>query len=248
MILMIDWGNTQLKFVKCDALSKQSLINGQSFCVDDLDTFDKQTKQQFKLILIASVRSQHQNAQLCTLLKPKSKQLFFAQTSSQACGVTCAYEKPDLLGIDRWLGILAVEEPLQAIGLISIGTAITLDIVSDKKHFGGHILPGRQLMFDSLFLTGQVRPDLTGVSQQLNQLGCSTSECVNLGVDASIYAYLTQIIQTMQKEHQVKQWVFTGGGGKFWADKLNNDGRRHIRFEALTVFIGLIKLYLNRQK
>ncbi len=247
MILMIDWGNTQLKFVKCDSLSKESLISGQSFCVDNLSAFDKQTQQQYDLILISSVRSQQENDELSSLLKNKSKQLFFAKTSSKACEISCAYESPEFLGIDRWLGVLAVEDESQSIGLISIGTAITLDVVSNKKHLGGHILPGRQLMFDSLFSTGQVRPEINSVSEDTYHLGCSTSECVNYGVDANIYAYLLSVMQSIKKQHQVDHWVFTGGGGKFWADKLKNEDVQ-ITFEPFVVTAGLIKLYLDNQK
>jgi len=247
MILLIDWGNTQLKFIKCDSLSKSSLDDGELFNVDNIEQLDLRTQQEFELILISSVRGLQENEQLCSLLKTKSQHLFFAKTSSKACEVSCAYDNPDLLGIDRWLGILAVESASQSVGLVSIGTAITLDVVSNKKHLGGHILPGRQLMFDSLFSTGQVRPELSGVSGQTSQLGCSTSECVNYAVDTAIYGYLFHVMQSMQKQHQVTQWVLTGGGGNFWANKLLNDDTQ-ISFEPLAVFNGLTKLYLDNQK
>jgi type III pantothenate kinase len=247
MILMIDWGNTQLKFIQCDSLLETDLIKGQLFCVDDLVAFEQQINQQFDLILISSVRSKQENDQLLSILKSKSKVVFFARTSSMACGVTCAYNDPLLLGIDRWLGVLGAEKSTKTIGLVSIGTAITLDLVNNKRHLGGHILPGRQLMLESLLSTGQVRPEINSVSEQAYLLGNSTSECVNYGVDAGIYAYLTCVMQSMQKQHQVDQWVFTGGGGKFWADKLNKRDLA-IAFEPLSVFIGLAKLYLDNQK
>ena len=138
MILMIDWGNTHLKFIKCFSLSEQDIINGQLICVDTLSDFDKQTKQQFDVILIASVRNEKDNEQLLVLLNDKSEHLFFATTSIEACHVSCAYEEPKLLGIDRWLGILAVESKDKSIGVVSIGTAITVDVVANKKHLGGH--------------------------------------------------------------------------------------------------------------
>jgi len=246
MILLIDWGNTQLKLLKCDSLSKQGVAEAKLITVDGLESLAGLIDERFEAILFSSVRNDRDNQQLSLLLENKSDNIFVAQTGKENCGVTCAYENPASLGIDRWLGILAVEKPSQSIGLISVGTAITLDVIEDKKHLGGHILPGKQLMINSLLSTGQVRPELNGLLGQSYLLGSSTSECVNYGVDACIESYLSCAMQSLHKTNGVKRWVFTGGGGNFWANRLANKAI-NIAFEPLIVFEGLVKLYLDNQ-
>ena len=244
MILMIDWGNTQLKILKCDLLTQESLVQGEQFRVDGVAQLVQLLDENYQHILVASVRNEQDNNQLRHLLQTKSASLFFAKTSPEACGVSCGYQNYQLLGVDRWLGLIAVASAEQTVGLISIGTAITLDIITDKQHMGGHIVPGRRLMFESLLNTGQVRP---AVSESLKfdvQLGHSTSDCVNFGIDAAINGYLQSIIESLESKYQIKHWVLTGGGGKYWYDQLKTTSA-HYSHNPFVVFIGLVKLYLK---
>ena len=56
-----------------------------------------------------------------------------------------AYEKPNMLGSDRWLAMIASYEKNRKKGfiLVDIGTAVTIDLVSNSGlHLGGVIFPG----------------------------------------------------------------------------------------------------------
>ena len=89
-----------------------------------------------------------------------SKQLFshydvaleFACVSKFAGGVTCGYDKPSRLGVDRWLAMVAAyNKHHQAVLVIDAGSAVTLDVVDQNGfHLGGYILPGTSLMVESL--------------------------------------------------------------------------------------------------
>lgn len=83
---------------------------------------------------------------------------------AEACGVRNAYLKPDLLGVDRWLGLIAARRASpRATCILNAGTAFTVDaLAADGRHLGGFILPGLQLMNDALVAYGAETGQPTG--------------------------------------------------------------------------------------
>jgi type III pantothenate kinase len=76
----------------------------------------------------------------------------FIRTTQQAMGVTNAYVNPEQLGVDRWAAMIAAHQMNpKACCVVDCGTATTVDVVeSNGQHMGGLIIPGNQLMADSL--------------------------------------------------------------------------------------------------
>jgi type III pantothenate kinase len=70
----------------------------------------------------------------------------------QACGVRNAYARPEMLGIDRWLSLIAARRASERPTCVfAAGTAFTVDALDgDGRHLGGFILPGLQLLDESL--------------------------------------------------------------------------------------------------
>ena len=69
------------------------------------------------------------------------------------CGVVNGYDRPALLGPDRWAALIAARRraPDEPVLVITVGTAVTIDALDDKGTFvGGLILPGFGLMLDAL--------------------------------------------------------------------------------------------------
>jgi type III pantothenate kinase len=76
----------------------------------------------------------------------------FVRSSSGAAGIRSAYPVPERLGVDRFLGLVAVHdlEPVPTV-LVSCGTALTLDVLTaEGLHLGGLIAPGPALMREAL--------------------------------------------------------------------------------------------------
>jgi type III pantothenate kinase len=73
-------------------------------------------------------------------------------SEAEAFGVRNAYAKPEMLGIDRWLALVAARRAsTRPTCLLNAGTAFTVDALdTDGRHLGGFILPGLQLLNDSL--------------------------------------------------------------------------------------------------
>jgi type III pantothenate kinase len=77
----------------------------------------------------------------------------FVATTAAAGGVRNAYPDARLLGVDRWLAVIAAYQRVRAACCVAdVGTAATLDGVSgDGQHLGGFIVPGPDLMMRSLW-------------------------------------------------------------------------------------------------
>lgn len=86
-------------------------------------------------------------------LQETGREATFVATARQAAGVRNAYSDPGLLGIDRWLAVIAAHREGQgACCVVDVGTAATIDAVTaDGQHLGGFIVPGPQLMMRSLW-------------------------------------------------------------------------------------------------
>jgi type III pantothenate kinase len=282
MILLIDWGNTRLKytFINSEVDSLGAFVeNEYVFNVDSTNTLDEFIKQlemrelsqktfqnlAVQKALIASVKSKDDNLKLQESLNEKGIESIFAKTTNEACGVTCGYDDPELLGVDRWLAVLAAYQRNITIGIIDIGSAITLDLVDGVGlHLGGHIVPGVKLLKESLSNTAKVKvlPNELSVNIHSQEsgtaalikpiLGHSTTECVNVGIESLIMGYLVQSILKANESFNVKRWIITGGDGSIWLEKLNKHNKGN-KIQELTlsydlVFQGLIKLFAEKLK
>ena len=79
-------------------------------------------------------------------------------TSAEAHAVRVAYDEPSRLGVDRFLALVGAHAKYPGPKLIvDAGTAITYDLLlADGCHLGGLILPGVQMMRDSLLAGTQI--------------------------------------------------------------------------------------------
>ncbi len=268
MYLLVDWGNTNLKFIKVAHLVQlnelpQDVIINRVNSVESFITYltnDTESKKIIKII-IASVRSQQDNRALLLELEKRNWSFYIAKTSQKACEVECAYKNPERLGVDRWLAIIAAFHQFKAIlakknetrniGIIDIGSAITLDVVSAQgQHLGGHILPSNKLLNDSLMNTANVKTELTVIKASDGfKLGQSTSECVAFATNYMILSYLINVINQSKSAYQVNHWLFTGGDSKQWYEELNRyfDNKVNIHYQPNLVLSGLAQLFLDKK-
>jgi len=262
MDLLIDWGNTQLKFVLVDSWCNSEITTEELHACDGdsslLEFLSSNNIEILDNILISSVKAEPENQELVSKLSAKTNNLYFAKTASQSCGVTCAYQEPEFLGVDRWLAVVAAHHLLlkddesaklqnAVVGVISIGTAITLDMVSQGQHLGGHILPGQRLMFESLKQTGRVRPDALKTDCATIALGRSTTECVEKGIRSLIEGYLKLAMEEFEGQHPISHWLIHGGGGKDWF-KLLKSSFPKLEHKPSLIFDGLILMYREQSK
>ena len=241
MILLLDVGNTRLKFAcwnrENNVLSEQEAIahHGQFPPIIDeiqtaiqLNTRRSETGSQGgpTRILVSCVagklaeQSIRESCQRCFNLDPE-----FARTQKNFKGLKIAYEQPERLGVDRWLAILAAKSSLgfkkTPVCVVDSGSALTIDVVSAKgDHQGGFIIPGFYLMYDSLLNgTHEVHADKT--SLQKLDWGKNTSEAVSQGALFAIVATVNESYRCFKEQEGDVCMVLTGGDAKLLAPHLN---------------------------
>jgi type III pantothenate kinase len=137
----------------------------------------------------------------------------FARTTRFAAGVTCGYEDPTRLGVDRWLSVLAARQlskrPLMVIGL---GTAGTLDFVdADGMHKGGFIVPGLRLMTQALF-AGTANVHVSFETSSSQKPGTNTPDAVRRGVVLMFADFINGSIRRFGSNCSELPHVFLSGG------------------------------------
>lgn len=161
----------------------------------------------------------------------------FAETTAHLAGVTCGYKEPALLGVDRWLALVAAWNAASQPAVVAdIGTAATLDFVmSDGNHVGGYIVPGLGTMAAALArdtarvrVAGDLAPDLLP--------GRDTVQAVRRGTTAMLVSFLEWSVARFSCHGGESPTVFLTGGD---ADDLAGRLSFPVRIEPDLVLDGL---------
>jgi type III pantothenate kinase len=234
MILVIDAGNSRIKWRLTDR--HQIVAEGRQLTPRALEDaiFSLSDMQPPSEIRIASVAGDKVVDWLYQQLRKQfDGPIRLAQVASTLGELSCAYEDPKSLGIDRWLAIAAAynqyNEPLL---VIDAGSAITMDIIGPGgQHVGGYIAPGLTLMHDALWKnTSDVRVVGSG-SEELWLPGKNTQQAVNRG--CLLAAVST--IESLAAQFPVRI-VITGGDAKILIQAMSFSANNH----ANLVLDGLI--------
>ena len=167
-ILLVDAGNSRLKWVELDATTgsmsaQQAQAYGKCPAVDVfiglLDRYP-QVRQVTLVHVLAADFVQGIEA-VCV---QRHIYLTVVRSTEQAYGITSGYRQPQTLGADRFVGLVAAHRLAcqKASIVIDCGTAVTIDAIEqDGRHWGGVILPGLQLSADALIARAQGKLSLS---------------------------------------------------------------------------------------
>ena len=120
-----------------------------------------------------------------------------------------SYEKPNTLGSDRWLAMIASYEknPSKGFILVDIGTAVTFDLVHNSGlHAGGVIFPGLHKIretFDNFPISNEIKT---------NNIGQSTIEAWSTGTLDLIVNGINRKVHDIKISEPDVDIYLTGGG------------------------------------
>jgi type III pantothenate kinase len=203
MVLLVDAGNSRLKWSELDAAgsfsAQQALAYGNrpalaSF-IDLLDAYPAVGR-----ITLVHVLTQLFADSVQEVCDQRGIHLHSVRSVEQAYGITNGYQNPAALGADRFVGLVAVHRQAggQASIVIDCGTAITVDAVeSDGRHLGGLILPGLQLSADALIARAQGR--LSVSREQPSIFADSTGRAIGSGCLFGIVGAIEGVCARMQQ-------------------------------------------------
>jgi len=208
--LDIDVGNSRIKWrLRLDQRDSRGVIDRERV----LDASEWPTAAPSR-IRVSSVASREDALRLAERLQSHfGVSPEFARTTRFAAGVTCGYDDPSRLGVDRWLSVLAGRQlwagPFIVVGL---GTAGTVDYVdAHGAHKGGFIVPGLRLMTEALFGgTADVHVAFE-VSSSLEP-GTNTPDAVRRGVVLMLSDFVNGSIRRLCATSAEQTHVYVCGG------------------------------------
>lgn len=235
MRLLVDIGNTRTKYT-VEQQGKLSVI--QTKRNEDINQqWLENITFSVKTIIIASVSEEHLVDVFLAYAKKNSIEFFNVESESKRFGVTSSYQAPRTLGVDRWLTLLAANfiYSNENILIVDAGTATTIDLLDKSgKHLGGWILPGIDILFNSLLLnTSQIMA--TKENHVDISFGKSTSDGVNNACWAATLGFINQSITQAKKQVSLDKIILTGGNAEKLSVLLST--KHHIVHEL--VFIGM---------
>ena len=198
MILLIDIGNTRVKWV---TYAGQTLESYQWLSLRNSDWSGQLasifTDMERPVKVVAANVAGPQAAEIIAGVIPRTWQVTpeFVHTGVEFAGLKNGYRDPAQLGIDRWAAMVAAWiECGSAFCLVSCGTAITVDLVNDTgMHLGGYIIPGIDLMRDSLLnATGLIKSYDLKSHDMLP--GTTTTACVNNGTSKAAASLVDRVL------------------------------------------------------
>lgn len=221
MNLLIDMGNTSLKWATChhlEIIPKPAILN-TDINRNVLEQFWHAIDAPLNLA-ISCVSSNTLFDLVISVVVELWPEILIYREKSQASGfgITNAYSEPEKLGVDRWLAMIAGYHTFhKAICIVSCGTAITLDIVDDEgKHQGGLISPGLRLMQEALAKNTE--------NLELSEVGYSfglanfTAAAIHNG---TLSAACGIIEHTLSMQPYNLQLLLTGGDAEIIAEHLS---------------------------
>jgi len=216
MILLVDIGNSQIKWT---TIKSKVLADSENFARPKAGIKAALNKAWKSLdgitaVFVSNVAGEKIAAQLTEWVE-KQWQLtpVFIKSEKRRFGVTNAYDQPETLGIDRWLAIIAGRQHAKEVTcIIDCGTAITIDIVTEKgQHQGGLILPGLSLMKQMLTDNTDALTDATQESE-FKLLATNTHSAIQAGTLYMVTATLENLINDLQQNFKNEiRFLITGG-------------------------------------
>ncbi len=143
MSLLLDCGNTRCKITR--VLADGSLSSVIALALDASD-FIAQLKARLKnnfenkACYFASVANAEITSAIEAELISAGFNVTHVKSQSEALGLRIAYPKPQQLGVDRFLALLAANQRKQSALIVSVGSALTVDALqANGQHLGGMI-------------------------------------------------------------------------------------------------------------
>lgn len=156
MILAIDAGNSRVKWgwvehddagvARWASIATVSLIEFAASS-DHINPFSV-THEDPERIVISNVAGEGAHQLLVNWTRIFDAEPLWLRAEAERCGVKNRYERPELLGPDRWAALIAARALHNGACLVvNAGTATTVDMLTAEGSFlGGAILPGVELM------------------------------------------------------------------------------------------------------
>ncbi|MBI4357581.1 MAG: type III pantothenate kinase [Gammaproteobacteria bacterium] len=219
MILLVDIGNARLKW----AFYHEGRVNNPQGVLHKGHAPDALLEEKWQALDVPSslwvsnvAGLSFQKAIMLWAQKCGHIPIHFAHTLKKQRGVQNGYTRPEQLGIDRWLALIAAHQTTRApFCVVDYGSALTLDLVDrEGQHLGGHILPGWHIWIRTLKAQfPQLELEASKLCfGQVGNLAHNTLQGVEFGYLTCVVGYLHFLFHRLKEDMGCEvQWILTGG-------------------------------------
>ncbi|MDR2010443.1 MAG: type III pantothenate kinase [Bacteroidales bacterium] len=213
--LVVDAGNTNIKLFlfENDLIVFKYIFSNTSTDFDDkIQSF--LLSKNISYCIISSVNKI--NEKLLFFLENNLNTIFF--THGMNLPVDIEYKTPETLGLDRLASVVGADAlfPGKNILVIDAGTAITYDLVLNKKYLGGTISPGILTRFKALHTFTEKLPLLNINEEEKGLYGNTTKSAIILGVQNGVMYEIMGNIKAFKEKYNDLAVIFTGGDTFFF--------------------------------
>jgi type III pantothenate kinase len=214
MRLVLDFGNSRLKWALTVGTPDFVRHGAVSYEPSALDTWRAElfgVASHFRDIRYASVVADDRLASVLERFPGVAQEPF--RVTATAGTLQNAYATPDTLGVDRWAAAIGAWQITQrACLVVSAGTATTIDLIDTAGgtgvYRGGLILPGIDLMLQSLHQRAARLPQAVGVYRAAPDIANTTHDAMTSGALDATCGAIERMARRLPDD---APWLVTGG-------------------------------------
>jgi len=230
--LLVDIGNSRVKWAVLEdgRLGEQQAAPHEAWMPDDWRRrlFGRRGIDRVVAATVAGAGGAE--ALRAAALEETGSEASFVATTREAAGVRNGYRDPNLLGVDRWLAVVAAHRLVPgACCVVDVGTAATIDAVAaDGQHLGGFIVPGPDLMMRSLWRSTSELAAKTASSGAgaASLFADNTRDAIERGCRLAVAALIERSLEELaQALPSLPVLLLTGGAADQVSPYLRRPGR-----------------------
>mgnify|MGYP000067663863 CR=1 FL=1 len=214
MLLVIDAGNSFVKLAYHDgaAWREQRRVSLFDFAVAAHSMAQDAAPSG---VIIANVAGERFQGPMQALLAAWACPVRWITAAPSGYGIVNGYAVPEQLGADRWAALIGLRRyTRKAAVLASVGTAVTIDVLSEQGRFaGGFIFPGLGLMREAL---AQGTSGVGAASGFFAPLPDNTADAVHSGTLLAVAGAIEKIFSAQRERANGSppELFITGGGAE----------------------------------
>src|SRR3954463_5369516 len=223
MILAIDAGNSRVKWGWHDgngwtSIATVSLIEFAASS-DHVNPFSI-THEAPEHIVISNVAGDGAHQLLVNWTSIFDPEPLWLRAEAKRCGVENRYERPEILGPDRWAALIAARSLHNGASLVvNAGTATTVDMLSAEGVFlGGAILPGVELM---RFVLHEHTGRLPIAEGRQSDMPRNTIDAIETGCRHAQAGAVERMYRVFRDRAPAPLCIVAGGAGRSLVDQLS---------------------------
>lgn len=218
---LFDLGNSRLKCARLDGGGKLGAVT--AFGHDErgfADALRRHLPERADSACLASVASPALTLAVLDALTERFQRISLARTQVAFADVRIAYARPEKLGVDRFLAMVAARaRGARAWMVVGVGTAITLDLIDAQgQHRGGRIGPSPALMRGALHQAAAHLPSAGGAYREFAD---DTEDALASGCEGAALGLVERSLRlATQSLGETPALLLHGGGAEALRDGL----------------------------